>query len=328
MVITRRRALATLGLFLGSACRRDTPPPPKAQIPIVGLLDAGERLEWWAALREGLRDLGYAEDRNVAFAKRFAAGRYERLPAMAQELVRLNVAVIVTSGIVAAQEARRATADIPIVIGTGIDPVKLGLVSSVDPPGGNITGVTTFGAGLTSKRLEVLRTLLPELSRLAALWDRENVGSIAVVKDLQAAAREAKIELHEEGVRALGDLPAAFASMRRKHAEAVFVIGGPRFFAERERIAELAIRHRLPSMHGTSEFVEAGGLLAYAPRYPDLFRTVAALYVDKILRGAHPTELPIGEPNKFELAVNLKTAKSLELTIPQPLILLADQVIK
>jgi putative tryptophan/tyrosine transport system substrate-binding protein len=327
MVITRRRALATLGLFLGSACRRDTPPAPKAKIPVVGLLDAGERLEWWAAFRDGLRDLGYTEDQNVTLATRFAGGHFDRLPAMAQELVRLKVAVIVTGGVVAAQEARRATAEIPIVMATGDDPVKLGLVSSLGRPGGNITGVTSFGTGLTSKRLDVLRTLLPRLSRLAALWDRENVGSVAIVRELEAAARAAKIELHDEGVRTLGDLPAAFASMRRKRAEAVFVIAGPRFFPERGRIAELAIAHRLPSMHGPTEFVEAGGLLAYAPSYADLFRT-AALYVDKILRGAHPAELPIGEPNKFQLAVNLKTAKSLELTIPQPLILLADQVIK
>lgn len=328
MPINRRQALsALLGLFAGSACRRDTPPAPKSAIPVVGLLDAGERLEWWAAFRDELRDLGYVEDRDVAFATRFAGGKFDRLPAMAQELVRLKAAVIVTGGVAAAQEARRATGEIPIVMGTGDDPVKLGLVSSLDHPGGNITGVTSLSPGLPGKRLEVLRTCLPTLSRLAVLWDRENVGSIAIMQNLERAVRAADVHLEDQGIRTVADLPAAFASMSRKRAQAVFVIGSPRFFPERERIAELAVTHRLPSMHGTPEYVQAGGLLSYSPSYPHLFRT-AALYVDKILRGAKPAELPIGEPNRFLLAVNLKTAKSLGLTVPRPLVLLADEVIE
>jgi len=328
MSINRREALvATVGLFVGSACRRDTPPAPKAAVPVVGLLDAGERLEWWAAFRDELRDLGYVEDRNVAFATRFAGGNFGRLPALAQELVRLKVAVIVTGGVAAVQEARRATAEIPIVMGTGDDPVRLGLASSLDHPGGNITGVTSLSAGLPGKRLEVLLTCLPELSRLAVLWDRENVGSVSIIPHLERAARAANVHLEDEGIRSVADLPAAFASMRRKRAQAVLVIGSPRFFPERGRIAELAVAHRLPSMHGTPEYVQAGGLLSYSPSYPHLFRA-AALYVDKILRGAKPAELPIGEPNRFLLAVNLKTAKGIELTVPRPLVLLADEVIE
>ena len=328
MVISRRRALAgTVGLLLGSACRRDSPAAPKTKLPVVGLLDAGERLEWWAAFRDELRDLGYVEDRDIVFATRFAGGKFERLPALTQELVRLKVAVIATGGVAAVQEARRATAEIPIVMATGDDPVKLGLVSSLGHPGGNVTGVTSLSAGLPGKRLEVLRTCLPALSRLAVLWDRENVGSVAIMRDLEPAARAANIHLEDEGIRTLAGLPAAFESMRRKRAQAVFVIGSPRFFPERARIAELIVMHKLPSMHGTPEYVQAGGLLSYSPSYPHLFRA-AALYVDKILRGASPSELPIGEPNRFVLAVNLKTAKSIELTVPRPLVLLADEVIE
>src|SRR5690242_12751398 len=192
MPISRRQALAaTLSLFVGAACRRDTPPPPKAAVPVVGLLDAGERLEWWAAFRDELRDLGYVGDRDVAFATRFAGGKFERLPALAQELVRLKVAVIVTGGVAAAQEARRATAGIPIVMATGDDPVKLGLVSSLGHPGGNLTGVSSLSVGLPGKRLEVLQTCLPKLSRLAVLWDRDNVASGPIRRDLEGAARAA-----------------------------------------------------------------------------------------------------------------------------------------
>ncbi len=328
MVISRRRALAgTFGLLLGSACRRESPTAPKTKLPVVGLLDAGERLEWWAAFRDELRDLGYVEDRDITFATRFAGGKFERLPALTQELVRLKVAVIATGGVAAVQEARRATADIPIVMATGDDPVRLGLVSSLGHPGGNVTGVSSLSAGLPGKRLEVLRTCLPQLSRLAVLWDRENVGSVPIRRELEQAARAADVRLEDEGIRSVADLPAAFASMSRKRAQAVFVIGSPRFFPERERIVELAIAHKLPTMHGTPEYVQAGGLLSYSPSFPHLFRS-AALYVDKILRGAKPAELPIGEPNRFLLAVNLKTAKSLELTVPRPLVLLADQVIE
>ena len=328
MTLSRRGALAaTLGLLLGSACRRESPAPPKAKLPVVGILDAGERLEWWAAFRDELRDLGYVEDRDVVFATRFAGGDFKRLPGLAKELVRLNAAVVVTGGVAAVQEARRATAEIPIVMATGDDPVRLGLVSSLDHPGGNVTGVTSISAELPGKRLEVLRTCVPTLSRLAVLWDRENVGSVAVMRRLEQAARASNVHLEDEGVRTVAGLPAAFESMRRKRAQAIFVIGSPRFFPERGRIAELAIAQRLPTIYGTPEYVQAGGLLSYSPSFPHLFRA-AALYVDKILRGASPSELPIGAPSRFLLTVNLKTAKSLDLTVPRPLVLLADQVIE
>ena len=328
-MITRRRALAaTVGLFLGSACRRESPPaPPKTKLPVIGMLDAGERLEWWAAFRDELRDLGYTEDRNIAFATRFAGGDFKRLPALTQELVRQKVAVIVTGGVAAVQEARKATAEIPIVMATGDDPVRLGLVSSLKHPGGNVTGVSSLSAGLPAKRLEILRTCLPKLSRLSVLWDRENVGSVAVMRGLEEAARASDVRLEDEGVKSPAGLSAAFESMRRKRAQAIFVIGSPRFFPERARIAEMAIAQRLPTIYGTPEYVQAGGLLSYSPSFPHLFKA-AALYVDKILRGASPAELPIGEPNRFLLTVNLKTARSLELTVPRPLVLLADEVIE
>jgi putative ABC transport system substrate-binding protein len=315
------------GLSLGLPAARESNAQPTAKAPVIGLLDAGERLEWWAAFRQQLRELGYVEGQNLAFEARFASGKFEQLPALAQELVRLKVAVIVTSGTVAAQAAKRATSTVPIVMATGGDTGSLGLVESLARPGGNVTGVTSLGAELTRKRFELLREVLPKISRLAVLWHRDNPASAVAVRDLEAAARSSKVGLQVLGVKSADDFAGAFSAMTQERARAVFVIADPLFFSERRRISDLAIKHRLPSIHGVSEYVEVGGLFSYGPSYSDLFRR-AAVYVDKILKGARPGDLPIEQPTRFELIINLRTARALGVTIPRPILLRADRVIE
>jgi putative ABC transport system substrate-binding protein len=325
--MNRRQALfAVFGLSLKLCAARESSAQPTAKAPVVGLLDGGERLEWWAAFRQQLRELGYVEGQNVAFEARFASGRFERLPALAQELVRLKVAVIVTSGTVAAQAAKRATSTIPIVMGTGSSE-DMGLVASLARPGGNITGVTTVAVGLTGKRFEILREVFPKMSRLAVLWHRDNPASALAVRELETAARSSKVALQVLGVKSVDELTGAFSAMAQKRARALFVIADPLFFPERRRISDLAIKHHLPSVSGMSEYVEAGGVLSYGPSYSDLFRR-AAVYVDKILKGAKPGDLPVEQPMNFELVINLKTARALGVTIPPAILLRTDRVIE
>jgi putative ABC transport system substrate-binding protein len=319
--VNRRRALfaiVSLGLELSAAPESSAQPTGKAAV--VGLLDAGERLEWWAVFRQELRDLGYVEAQNVAFQGRFAGGRFEQLPALAQELVRLKVAVIVTSGTVAAQAAKQATSTIPIVMATGTEETM-----SLARPGANVTGVTSLSTGLTGKRFELVQEVVPKISRLAVLWHRG--GTVLALRELEAAARSSKVALQVLGVQTADEFAGAFSAMTKERARAVFVIADPMLFSERQRISDLAIKHRLPSIHGPSEYVEAGGLLSYGPSYPDLFRR-AAVYVDKILKGAKPGDLPIEQPTKFELVVNLKTARTLGVTIPRSILLRAARVIE
>ncbi len=325
--MNRRQAVFVLfGLSLGLPAAPASSAQPTGKAPAIGLLDAGERLEWWAAFRQQLRELGYVEGQNASFEARFASGKFERLPEMAQELVRLKVAVIVTSSRVATQAAVRATTTIPIVTATGDDPVTAGLVASLARPGGNVTGMTSLSGELTRKRFELLREVLPKISRLAVLWHRDNPGSAVAMRDLEAAARSSKVELQVRGIKSADELIGAFSAMTREHARAVFVIADPLFFSERRRISDLAIKHQLPSFHGVSEYAEAGGLFSYGPSYSDLFRR-AAVYVDKILKGAKPGDLPIEQPTKFELVINLKTARALGVTIPRLILLRADRVI-
>ncbi|SRR5712692_1511374 len=324
----RRQALfGILGLGMGVASARNASAQRAAKVPVIGLLDAGARMEWWAAFREQLRKLGYVEGQNVAFEARFAGGKSEQLLALAQELVRLNVAVIVTGGTAAGLEAKRATGKIPIVMATGSDHVSLGLAVSLARPGRNVTGISSISSELTGKRLELLREVLPKMTRLAVLWHADNIGSAPAVRDLEAATRSSRIALQNLGISTANEFAGAFSAAARERAEAVYVVASPLTFPERRRIAELALKHRLPTMHGPSEYVEAGGLLSYAPSYPDLFRR-AAVYVDKILKGAKPGDLPIEEPTKFELVINLKTAKALGLSIPKAVLLRADRVIE
>jgi putative ABC transport system substrate-binding protein len=324
----RRQALfGIVGLGIGLTATPDASAQSGGKTVVIGLLDAGERLEWWAAFRQEMRKLGYAEGKNIAFESRFARGKPEQLSALAQELVRLNVALIVTSGTAAVVEAKRASSSIPIVTASGADYVSLGLANSLARPGRNVTGMTSISTGLTAKRLELLREILPKLSRLAVLWHAGNIGSMPAMRDIEGAANASKIVLQNYGITTEKELVEAIATAAKERAEALFLIAGPFTYSERGRIAELALKYRLPTMHGPSEYVDAGGLISYAPSYPDLYRHAAG-YVDKILKGAKPGDLPIEQPTKFELVINKKTAKALGIVIPQAVLLRAERVIE
>jgi putative tryptophan/tyrosine transport system substrate-binding protein len=294
---------------------------------VIGLLDAGERVEGWDAFRQQLRELGYVEGRNVSFEQRFAKGRTEALPAFANALVQLKVAVIVTTASAAAIAAEHATHKIPIVMATGGDQVSRGLASSLARPGGNVTGVTSLTADLMGKRVDLLREVAPKTSRLAALWHADNTPSMASVKELEGSAARARVAFQSFHIRDAAELTDAFSAMTRDGIDAVVVVNSPLLYLERKRIAELALKHRLPAIYGGAEYVDAGGLLAYGPSYPELFRR-AAIYVDKILKGANPADLPIEQPTTFELVINANTARALGLVIPPSVLARANRVIQ
>jgi putative ABC transport system substrate-binding protein len=323
----RRRALvATVG-FAASSIATFAGAQTSRKIPVVAYLDASERSEWFAAFKRQLKDLGYVEGSTIAFETRTANGALEQLRPMAQDLVRLKVDVIVTSGTAAAMAAKRATSKIPIVMATGTDQVSLGLAASLAHPGGNLTGLSTITSELSAKRFELLRELLANrVTRMAVLWHAENVASMASIRDIEAAATKAAVALQPVSVGGGDELADAFAAMTREHAQGVIVIQTPLMYAERRKIAELALRSRLPSMFGAAEFVDAGGLVSYGPSYPELYRH-AALYVDKILKGANPADLPIEEPNAVELVVNASTARALGVTIPPTMLARVAHVI-
>jgi putative ABC transport system substrate-binding protein len=297
----------------------------------IGLLDFSTpdpaRQAWWTAFRQQMRELGYVEGQNVTFEPRWAEGDLDRVPKLAAELVGLQVDVVVTGGQVAAIAAKRATTTIPIVMGSGSDPVAVGLVASLRQPGGNVTGMTSINSELAAKRLELLRNVAPRASRVAILWDERDAGSRLNVDETEAAAKTAGLTIQRVGVGSAVGLEAAFATVVRGRAGALIISSTARLFSFRKRIAELAVKHRLPTVVGLREYVEAGGLASYGTDYPDLFRR-AAVYVDKILKGAKPADLPIEQPTKFELVINLKTAKALGLTIPHSLLLRADEVLQ
>jgi len=274
--------------------------------------------------RLALRDLGYVEGRNLVIEDRTADGRLNRLTGLAAELVHLHVDVIVASGVAGARAAKEATETIPIVM-LATDPVGAGLVGSLARPGGNITGVATLESELGSKRLERFKEAFPTLTRVAVLYDPTT--SATVVKEMEDGARQLKVQLQILEVRASEDLDRAFTKATEWRAAALSILASPFFQSQRVRIAKLAIEHRLPSMVPHRTYVEAGGLLSYGPDFRDLNRRIS-VFVDKILKGAKPADLPIEQPTKFELVINLKTAKALGLTIPQTLLLRADQVIE
>jgi putative ABC transport system substrate-binding protein len=297
----------------------------------IGLLDFSApdsaRLAWWNALRQRMRELGYVEGQNVTFEARWGQGDDARLPKFAAELVGLKVDLIVTAGAGAAVAAKRATSTIPIVMATGSDPVATGLVTSLRQPGGNITGLTSINSELAAKRLELLKNVAPRALRIAILWDETDAGSRLGEQETEAAAKTVGLTILSVPVGSTAGLEAAFATMVRGRAGALVVVSTSRLFSHRKRIAELAVKHRLPTVVGYREFVEAGGLASYGTDYPDLFRR-AAVYVDKILKGAKPADLPIEQPTKFELVINVKTAKALGLTLPQSLLGRADELIQ
>jgi putative tryptophan/tyrosine transport system substrate-binding protein len=298
----------------------------------VGYLSPGSpsqpfRQRRFEAFRQGLRELGYVEGQNIAIESRWAEGKYDRYPALAADLVRLKVDVIVPVGGAATQATQQATRTIPIVMSVVIDPVGSGLVASLARPGGNVTGLTIMASDLVGKQLELLKEVVPKVSRVALLWNPDNPGSAPQLRQAEAAARALGVRLQPLEARDPQEIDSAFAAMTRERAGALVILADSIFLNQRRQIAELAAKRRLPAVFGNGEHAEAGGLMAYSANLLDLERR-AATYVDKILKGAKPADLPVEQPSKFELVINLKTAKALGLTIPQSLLGRADEVIQ
>jgi putative ABC transport system substrate-binding protein len=297
---------------------------PAGRVYRIGSLGIGEP----DLLRQTLREAGYVEGQNLTIEWRSPAdGRPERFEGLAAELVRLKVDVLVASNPAAALAAKKATASIPIVMVHTPDPVQLGLVASLGRPGGNVTGTTSLSADLSAKQLELLKEAIPQASRVAVLSNPVNPWHPQAIKGAEGAARSLHVQLHNAEVRTGGDLEAAFTAMTKERAEGVLVLSDPMTFFHRARIAELAAKRRLPTMHGVRGYVDAGGLMSYWAYQADLYRR-AVSYVDRILKGAKPGDLPIEQPTRFELVINMKTARTLRLTIPPSLLARADQVIE
>jgi putative tryptophan/tyrosine transport system substrate-binding protein len=303
------------------------------KMPRIGVLMPGPLSQHYATLdafHQGLHDLGYVDRQNIAIESRYADWRLDRLSELAAELVGLKVDVIVAWSTPAARAAKQATSTIPIVAAVMADPVGDELVVGLGRPGGNITGTTFLGPELVAKRLQLMREVLPGLSRVAALWHPGAYGertTSGVLKEIEIAAQTLGMQL--QLVPALGpnDFTAAFSAMTRERADAFIVLPSPMLFGEHKRIVELAANNRLPGMYQAREFVDAGGLMSYGANLHDLFRR-AATYVDKILKGAKPADLPVERPTKFELVINLKAARAVGLTINRDILLVADEVIE
>jgi putative ABC transport system substrate-binding protein len=280
------------------------------------------------AFRQGLRELGYTEGQNIVVERRFVDGKSERYKDFADELVRLKVDAIVTaSGDEPIIAAMNVTKTIPIIITTGSDPVARGFVASLARPGGNVTGLSYMGHELTGKRLELLKEVVPKLLRVAVLGDRDHQNYNVQIKELQAAAEALALQLQPVQLRVAEDLENAFSAIARDRGGALFVLSNPAIGFFRGRVVEFATKGRLPGIYATPNWVDAGGLMSYAPDYVDQYRRVA-VYVDKVLKGTKPSDLPIERPRKFELVINLKTAKQIGLTVPPNVLARADRVIK
>jgi putative tryptophan/tyrosine transport system substrate-binding protein len=317
--------LLTVFLLTGRPAEAQQP----SKIPRIGYLSGvGSETDSLKGLRQGLRDLRYVEGKNILVEFRFAEGQLERLPSLVAELVQLKVDVVVAAPLSAIRAAKQATKTIPIVMVTTGDPVATGLIDSLARPGGNITGLTRFTRELSGKRLELLKEVVPTISRVAVLWDANVTTPGIALKEYEAAAPGLKLQVQSLEVRGPNpDLEGAFQGAVKRRANALVTILNPLLNRYRKQIAELAIKHRLPSMYEATDYVEAGGLMSYSASDADLFRR-AAVYVDKILKGAKPVDLPVEQPTKFELLINLKTAKQIGLTIPQSVLYRADKVLK
>jgi ABC-type uncharacterized transport system substrate-binding protein len=292
----------------------------------IGMLGSSASDPLVEAFKQGLRELGYVEGRNIMVEYRSAEGRTDRLPDLATDLVRLKVDVIVASS-QGAVAAKQATTTIPIVMPIITDPVRLGLVASLAKPGGNATGFATQNDELPGKWMELVKEALPNASRVAVLFHPTYDGGVQL-KASEAAARSLGVRLQALKVERPDDFGTAFAAVQKNRAEALIISSSPLFYTHRARLVEFAAKHRIPAIYHQSEFVVgSGGLMSYGPDFHDLFRR-SATYVDKILKGAKPADLPVQQPTKFELVINLKTAKALGLTIPQTLLLRADRVIE
>ena len=319
-------ALATV--LLASVHLAEAQQPKK--VPRIGLLSPfspSDTAPWYQAFLQGLRELGWVEGKNIGIEYRYAEGRNDRLPDLAADLVRHNVDIIVTAVTSDALIAKKATKTIPIVMASAGDPVATGLVDSLARPGGNITGLSQMAPELSGKRLELLKETVPKLSRVAVLWNPEGEGSTLAWKESQLPARALGLQLHSMEVRSPSDFDKAFEEAIRAHAGALAVMPNALFVNNLKRVVDLAVKSRLPSIYHLREFVDSGGLIAYAPDRSDMFRR-AATYVDKFLKGAKPADLPVEQPTKFEMVINLKAAKEIGVTIPPNLLSRADKVIK
>jgi len=294
--------------------------------PRIGLLGTSVS-PLWETFLQGLRALGYVEGQNLAIERRYSEGRDKRFPDLAAELIRLKVDVIVTSGTPATLAAKNATTTIPIVMAAVGDPVGVGLVGSLARPGGNITGLSLLNPELSGKRLELLKEVLPRTTRVGVLANPTNPWTALMLRETQVAARTLGMQLQIMEAQRPNDFEGTFEAATREHAGALIVLEDPFLFTYRVRISGLAAKNGLPAMYGLREFVDAGGLMSYGPSAPDLFRR-AATFVDKILKGAKPADLPVEQPTKFELVINLKTAKALGLTIPPSVLVRADEIIQ
>lgn len=314
---------SVLAICLLGAAARVAQAQPAAKVFRVGLLGVGSPELMWQSLRE----VGYVEGQNLFLEWRDPAGQVERFDAIAAELVRHKVDVIVASNPAATFAAKRATASIPIVMVNTPDPVQLGLVASLARPGANVTGTTTLSADLSLKQLDLLKEAVPRIQRIAVLFNPDNPWHPLALKALESACRSLALQLQPVGVRAPQGFDGAYAAMTAKQADALLVLADPLVFFHRSALVDLAARRHLPAMYGLRQFVDAGGLMSYWANQEDLYRRVAS-YVDRIAKGAKPGELPIEQPSRFELVVNLKIAKALGLTIPQSVLGRADEVIQ
>jgi putative tryptophan/tyrosine transport system substrate-binding protein len=321
-------SLALVGISILSGCEK---PPSPSKVPRIGFLAVGSR-DGRAFLingfLQGLREHGYVEGQNIVIEYRFSEDRDDRLPELAAELVNLKVALIVASGTPASFAAKQATTTIPIVMGgLSANPIETGLVASLARPGGNITGMSIMSSQLSGKHLELLKAIVPGLARVAVFWNPTNPAYGPIFKELEAAAPTLGVKLLRLEVRVPGDFEGAFGAATKQRAGALIAPGDPLTANRPKVVADLALKYRLPTMMSIKEFVEAGGLICLGVDLFDSYRR-AAIHVDKILKGANPADLPMEQPTKFDLVVNLKTARALGLTIPQPILVQATQVIQ
>ena len=315
-------------ILLAVAVIADAQQPKK--VPRIGFLGAtslstiSARVE---AFRQGLRELGYVEGKSIFIEWRFAEGKADRLPALAAELLRLKVEVIVTGAPTATRSAKQATVTVPIVMASDDDPVGSGFVSSLARPGGNITGSSTLSPEISGKQLEFLKEVLPKLSRVAVLGDTLRPGTPQALREINVAADGFGVQLQYLEVRGPKDIETAFRAASKERADAVLILASTVLFSQRRQVIDLAVKSRLPAIYNRPEYVEDGGLVFYGVSYTELHRR-AATYVDKILKGAKAADLPVEQPKKFEFVINLKTAKQIGLTIPPNVLARADKVIK
>jgi len=327
-----RRTLVTAVLLLAAAA--GCPPVDAAQAPKIakiGLLNPSTpaaAAHLTEAFRQGLRELGYVEGKTFVLETRYGEARAERLPELARELVGLKMDVIVASSDSAIAAVAQQTQTIPIVMAISTDPVGARLVASLARPGGNVTGFSTMSPELSGKRLELLREAVPGLSRVAFIWNPEIAGNRLELNEAEAAARSLRLQLQLVEVRRSADINPAFSAVTKGRAEALILAWpNPALFSNRHQLQSFAQSNRLPSMYGTRDFVDAGGLMSYGPNTADNFRR-AAVYVDKILKGTKPADLPVEQPTRFELVINMKTAKALGITFPQTILIRADHLIQ